>query len=136
LRKVMENLRSVEGATVQFGEMGQGIQPNYQVCFPNGNVNPYRGANHQPFMPVAPLIGNTSPSLFRQWTFSVHSMPRLPHDRGRAGVKPSRNGGNRIIETLYVVELEARRRCAAGAVALLALKRCVQACESRWGTLL
>ncbi|MBN3966868.1 hypothetical protein IMW75_16455 [Pseudomonas gregormendelii] len=51
LRKVMKNLRSVEGAIVQFGEMGQGIQPNYQVCFPNGNVNPYRGANHKPLMP-------------------------------------------------------------------------------------
>lgn len=52
LRKVMKNLRSVEGATVQFGEMGQGIQPNYQVCFPNGVVNTYRGANHKPFMPL------------------------------------------------------------------------------------
>lgn len=51
LRKVMKNLRSVEGATVQFGEIGQGIQPNYQVWFSNGNVNPYRGANHKPFMP-------------------------------------------------------------------------------------
>lgn len=30
--------------------MGQGIQPNYQVCFPYGNVNNYRGANHKPFM--------------------------------------------------------------------------------------
>lgn len=52
LRKVMKNLRSVEGATVQFGEMGQGIQPNYQVCFTNGIVNTYRGANHKPFMPL------------------------------------------------------------------------------------
>ncbi|WP_454844975.1 hypothetical protein [Pseudomonas farris] len=51
LRKVMKNLRSIDGATVQFGEMGQGIQPNYQVCFPNGSVNTYRGANHKPFMP-------------------------------------------------------------------------------------
>lgn len=30
--------------------MGQGIQPNYQVCFAYGNVNNYRGANHKPFM--------------------------------------------------------------------------------------
>lgn len=51
LRKVMKNLRFAD-STVQFGEMGQGIQPNYQVCFPNGNVNTYRGANHKPFMPL------------------------------------------------------------------------------------
>lgn len=44
-------MRSIDGTTVQLGETGQGIQPNYQVCFPNGNVNPYRGANHKPFMP-------------------------------------------------------------------------------------
>jgi hypothetical protein len=34
LRKVMKNLCSVDGATVQFGNLGLGIQPNYQVCFP------------------------------------------------------------------------------------------------------
>ncbi len=47
----MKNLR-FEDATVQFGEMGQGIQPSYQVFFPNGNLNTYRGANHKPFMPL------------------------------------------------------------------------------------
>ena len=51
LRKVMKNLR-FKDATVQFGEMGQGIQPNYQVRFTNGIVNTYRGANHKPFMPL------------------------------------------------------------------------------------
>ncbi|SEC73030.1 hypothetical protein SAMN05216205_3107 [Pseudomonas mohnii] len=52
LGRVMQNLPPDKGATVQFGTMGQGIQPNYQVCFPNGNVNTYRGANHKPFMPL------------------------------------------------------------------------------------
>ena len=51
LRKVMMYLRFAD-STVQFGEMGQGIQPNYQVCFTNGIVNTYRGANHKPFMPL------------------------------------------------------------------------------------
>lgn len=51
LHEVMRNMR-FKDATVQFGEMGQGIQPNYQVCFTNGIVNTYRGANHKPFMPL------------------------------------------------------------------------------------
>ena len=50
LRKVMENLPPHKGTTVQFGELGKGIQPNYQVCLPNGNVNSYRGANHKPLI--------------------------------------------------------------------------------------
>jgi hypothetical protein len=52
LGRVIQNLPPDKDATVQFGTMGQGIQPNYQVCFPYGNVNTYRGANHKPFMPL------------------------------------------------------------------------------------
>ncbi|NER59975.1 hypothetical protein G3435_08310 [Pseudomonas sp. MAFF212428] len=51
LHEVKTKLRCIDGATVQFGKMGQGIHPNYQVCFPNGTVNTYRGANHTPFLP-------------------------------------------------------------------------------------
>lgn len=32
LRKVMKNMRFAD-SIVRFGDMGQDIQPNYQVCF-------------------------------------------------------------------------------------------------------
>lgn len=50
LRKAISNLRSIEGATLRFGETGKGKKPNYQVVFPNGVINTYRGLNHKPFL--------------------------------------------------------------------------------------
>lgn len=49
LRNVIDNMRNFEEAKVRFGETGQGIQPNYQVTFPNGIVRTFRGSSHKPF---------------------------------------------------------------------------------------
>ena len=34
-----------KGATVQFGETGQGIKPNYQVCLKDGSKAAYHGSS-------------------------------------------------------------------------------------------
>jgi hypothetical protein len=52
LGKLKKNLRNDEHATVKLGETGQGIQPNYQVTFSNGVINPYRGSTHKRFEPA------------------------------------------------------------------------------------
>lgn len=49
LRRLLENMRNYEESVVRLGETGQGIQPNYQVTFPNGHVNTLRGASHELF---------------------------------------------------------------------------------------
>lgn len=49
LRRVLENMRHFEGSSVRLGETGTGVQPNYQVTFPNGNVLTFRGSSHDSF---------------------------------------------------------------------------------------
>ena len=48
LRNVLGKMRDVENAYVQFGLLGKGLTPNYQITFPNGVVRCLRGINHQP----------------------------------------------------------------------------------------
>jgi hypothetical protein len=49
LRQVLENMRGREESVVRLGETGQGVQPNYQVTFPNGVVRTLRGSSHKAF---------------------------------------------------------------------------------------
>lgn len=49
LRRVLDNMRGREDSVVRFGETGQGIQPNYQVTFPNGRIMTLRGSSHEVF---------------------------------------------------------------------------------------
>ncbi len=49
LRKMLANLRGYADATVQIGEMGVGVKPNYQVRFPNGQAVTFRGSTHRRF---------------------------------------------------------------------------------------
>ncbi|MBA1245928.1 hypothetical protein [Pseudomonas japonica] len=55
LQKMAKNMRGAEDATVEVGELGRGVQPNYQVRFPNGVVNLYRGSTHRPFAKPEPF---------------------------------------------------------------------------------
>jgi len=52
LRNVLGNMRGNENTLVRFGETGQGIQPNYQVTFPNGVTRVLRGSSHEAFQQV------------------------------------------------------------------------------------
>jgi hypothetical protein len=47
LRNVLDHMR--EGSIVSFGETGEGIQPNYQVTYPNGVIKTIRGSSHKKF---------------------------------------------------------------------------------------
>lgn len=49
LRNVLDNMRGREESLVRLGETGQGIQPNYQVTFPNGVIRTIRGSLHDAF---------------------------------------------------------------------------------------
>lgn len=49
LRHVIDNMRGREESLVRFGETGQGVQPNYQVTFPNGVTRTIRGSSHEAF---------------------------------------------------------------------------------------
>jgi hypothetical protein len=49
LRQVLGNMRELEKSVVRLGETGQGVQPNYQVTFPNGLVRTLRGSSHKAF---------------------------------------------------------------------------------------
>lgn len=49
LRNVMNNMRGKEDSIVRFGETGLGIQPNYQVIFPNGVKRTLRGSSHDAY---------------------------------------------------------------------------------------
>lgn len=51
LQKIIKNMRADEGAAVQLGETGTGVQPNYQIILSSGTINPYRGSTHKPFEP-------------------------------------------------------------------------------------
>lgn len=46
LRKVLDNMRGYDESTVKFGTTGKGIQPNYQITYPNGIVRTIRGSSH------------------------------------------------------------------------------------------
>jgi len=48
LRTVLENMRG-EGATVRFGNTGQGIKPNYQISFSNNRSISFSGLSHEKF---------------------------------------------------------------------------------------
>jgi len=50
LQKMATNMRKAEEATVQVGELGQGVQPNYHVHLSSTVVNRYRGSTHKPFL--------------------------------------------------------------------------------------
>ncbi|QIY10189.1 hypothetical protein FOC33_15525 [Plesiomonas shigelloides] len=47
LRNVLGKMRGFEHSHTQFGRLGKGIKPNYQVTFPNGIVRCFRGINHE-----------------------------------------------------------------------------------------
>ncbi|MGR5149519.1 hypothetical protein ACQKP8_23610 [Photobacterium alginatilyticum] len=47
LRHVLGKMRDIDGSTAQFGLLGKGLTPNYQITFPNGLVRCFRGMNHQ-----------------------------------------------------------------------------------------
>jgi hypothetical protein len=49
LRHVRENMRGREESIVRFGQTGTGVQPNYEVRYPNGVVRPIRGSTHDGF---------------------------------------------------------------------------------------
>lgn len=49
LRNMLDNMRKYEGSTVRLGETGEGVQPNYQVTFPNGVCRTIRGSSHEAF---------------------------------------------------------------------------------------
>ena len=49
LRNVLDHLRGHEGSIVRLGETGVGVQPNYQVTFPNGVTRALRGSSHEAF---------------------------------------------------------------------------------------
>ena len=49
LRHILDNMRGYEGTVVRFGLTGEGIQPNYQITFPNGIVRPINGISHKLF---------------------------------------------------------------------------------------
>lgn len=47
-RDVLKNMGGPKmGRTVQFGTMGDGVHPNYQIATPEGEVVTYNGANHK-----------------------------------------------------------------------------------------
>ncbi|KXJ32922.1 hypothetical protein [Pseudomonas sp. HUK17] len=48
LGKVLDKMRK-EGATVRFGNTGQGIKPNYQVRLPNTVSISFSGLSHKRF---------------------------------------------------------------------------------------
>ena len=64
LRNVLGNMRRIEGSYVQFGLLGKGITPNYQVTFPNGTVRCLRGMNHK----VAELEDFNSMNISQEFT--------------------------------------------------------------------
>lgn len=46
--KVLVNMgMSEDGAIVRFGTVGEGVHPNYQIAFANGEQVDYRGDNHK-----------------------------------------------------------------------------------------
>lgn len=49
LGRMLDNMRGYEGSTVRLGETGEGVQPNYQVVFPNGIARTLRGSSHKTF---------------------------------------------------------------------------------------
>ncbi len=49
LNRVLENMRAEEEPSVRFGETGEHIHPNYQIEYSNGEVECFRGDNHQPW---------------------------------------------------------------------------------------
>ncbi len=49
LRHVLEHMRGRDESTVRLGETGTGVQPNYQVTFPNGVTRALRGSSHEAF---------------------------------------------------------------------------------------
>jgi rRNA pseudouridine-1189 N-methylase Emg1 (Nep1/Mra1 family) len=52
LQKILSNMRGYSDSRVRIGETGEGIQPNYQVTFPNKNVLTICGASHKKFSDV------------------------------------------------------------------------------------
>lgn len=49
LRNVLVHMRGRPESFVRLGETGQGVQPNYQVTFPNGVTRTLRGSSHEAF---------------------------------------------------------------------------------------
>ena len=49
LRHVLDHMRGHEASVVGLGETGTGIQPNYQVTFPNKITRTLRGSSHKAF---------------------------------------------------------------------------------------
>lgn len=49
LSDVLDNMRDHQETTVQFGETGNGVYPNYQIIFPNGRKWEVRGRNDETF---------------------------------------------------------------------------------------
>ncbi len=47
LWKVIENMKIDGAAFVYFGTKGEGKQPNYLVCYANGEKIAYKGMNHE-----------------------------------------------------------------------------------------
>jgi len=47
LRNVRDKMRGDLTTVVRFGQMGQGIAPNYQITLPNGRILTYRGLSHK-----------------------------------------------------------------------------------------
>ncbi|WP_338545200.1 hypothetical protein V6W80_20070 [Pseudomonas benzopyrenica] len=78
LRTVLDNMRR-EGATVRFGNTGQGIKPNYQIRFPNNRSISFSGLSHEKFI---------GPDLFEEKNLS-ESFPRNVILRAYAGTKTS-----------------------------------------------
>lgn len=48
LSNVISNMRN-DDSVVKFGETGNGIQPNYQITFPNKRVWTLRGSSHETY---------------------------------------------------------------------------------------
>ena len=68
LRKVLGNMRDYSESTVRFGETGQGIQPNYQITFPNNRVLTINGSSHKQFSSADEFDENriSSPFTYEQ----------------------------------------------------------------------
>lgn len=49
LLHVLDHMRGREDSVVRLGQTGEGVQPNYQVTFPNGVTRTLRGSSHKSF---------------------------------------------------------------------------------------